>query len=138
MSRIVANRHPMLPFVEGNVAGLAARTLRWLEKIGFPNTPKDVRQVLGRDRFQPDSGNWKPGYGLIDAEDAEWDAELKEVGLDLDPVFTLKAWRSLVAMGRTGALKDRRVLFWNTYNSFDYASYARTILPEEAIRNAAI
>jgi 1-aminocyclopropane-1-carboxylate deaminase/D-cysteine desulfhydrase-like pyridoxal-dependent ACC family enzyme len=45
---------------------------------------------------------------------------LKEAGLSLDPVFTLKAWRSLLTMSQTGALKNKKVLFWNTYNSFDY------------------
>ena len=46
--------------------------------------------------------------------------ELNEAGLSLDPVFTLKAWRSLLTMSQTGALKNKKVLFWNTYNSFDY------------------
>jgi len=45
---------------------------------------------------------------------------LKEAGLTLDPVFTLKAWRSLLTMSQAGALKNKKVLFWNTYNSFDY------------------
>ena len=50
-----------------------------------------------------------------------WGIELKEAGLNLDPVFTLKAWRSLLTLPRAGALKDKKVLFWNTYNSFDNA-----------------
>jgi 1-aminocyclopropane-1-carboxylate deaminase/D-cysteine desulfhydrase-like pyridoxal-dependent ACC family enzyme len=68
----------------------------------------------------PDSTSWQPGYGLIEAADGERAKELREAGLTLDPVFTLKAWRSLLTMSQAGALKNKMVLFWNTYNSFDY------------------
>lgn len=70
--------------------------------------------------FVPDSTSWQPGYGLVEAADVAWANELEEAGLILDPVFTLKAWRSLLTMSKAGALKNKKVLFWNTYNSFDY------------------
>jgi 1-aminocyclopropane-1-carboxylate deaminase/D-cysteine desulfhydrase-like pyridoxal-dependent ACC family enzyme len=57
---------------------------------------------------------------LVNASDLAWAEELKAAGLSLDPVFTLKTWRSLLAMSRSGALKNKKVLFWNTYNAFDY------------------
>jgi len=120
LTRWVANRQPSLPFVEGNVARLARSTVEWLHKIRFPGISPDALSVMQHEIFVPDSTSWKPGYGLIEPADSERAKELKEAGLSLDPVFTLKAWRSLLTMSQTGALKNKKVLFWNTYNSFDY------------------
>jgi 1-aminocyclopropane-1-carboxylate deaminase/D-cysteine desulfhydrase-like pyridoxal-dependent ACC family enzyme len=120
LTRWLVNRQPTLPFVEGNVAKLARSTVEWLHKVGFPGISPDVLRVMQRDIFVPDSTSWAPGYGLIKRADDEWATELKEAGLSLDPVFTLKAWRSMLTMSQTGALKNKNVLFWNTYNSFDF------------------
>jgi 1-aminocyclopropane-1-carboxylate deaminase/D-cysteine desulfhydrase-like pyridoxal-dependent ACC family enzyme len=120
LTRWVVNRQPSVPFVEGNVTQLARGTVDWLQMIRFPGISPDVLRVLQRESFVPDSTSWEPGYGLIEPGDGERAKELKEAGLTLDPVFTLKAWRSLLTMSQTGALKTKRVLFWNTFNSFDY------------------
>lgn len=120
LTRWVVNRQPSLPFVEGNVAKLARRTVEWLQKIHFPGISPDVLREMQHEIFVPDSTSWEPGYGLVEANDVTWANELKEAGLNLDPVFTLKAWRSLLTMSQAGALKNKKVLFWNTYNSFDY------------------
>ena len=120
LTRWVVNRQPSVPFVEGNVAQLARSTVEWLHKIRFPGISPDALRVMPRETFLPDSTSWAPGYGLIEPADHERAKELKEAGLSLDPVFTLKAWRSLLTMSQAGALKNKKVLFWNTYNSFDY------------------
>jgi len=120
LTRWVVNRQPSVPFVEGNVAQLARSTVEWLHKIGFPGISPDVLRVMQHETFVPDSTSWEPGYGLIEPADGERAKELKEAGLSLDPVFTLKAWRSLLTMSQTGALKNKKILFWNTFNSFDY------------------
>jgi 1-aminocyclopropane-1-carboxylate deaminase/D-cysteine desulfhydrase-like pyridoxal-dependent ACC family enzyme len=120
LTRWVVNRQPSVPFVEGNVAQLARSTVEWLHKIRFPGISPDALRVMQHETFLPDSTSWAPGYGLIEPADDERAKELKEAGLSLDPVFTLKAWRSLLTMSQTGALKNKKVLFWNTYNSFDY------------------
>jgi 1-aminocyclopropane-1-carboxylate deaminase/D-cysteine desulfhydrase-like pyridoxal-dependent ACC family enzyme len=119
LTRWVANRQPSVPFVEGNVAQLARSTVEWLQKIRFPGISPDALRIM-HETFVPDSTSWQPGYGLIEPADGERAKELKEAGLSLDPVFTLKAWRSLLTMSQTGALKNKKVLFWNTFNSFDY------------------
>jgi 1-aminocyclopropane-1-carboxylate deaminase/D-cysteine desulfhydrase-like pyridoxal-dependent ACC family enzyme len=126
--RFVANQQPALPFVEGNVVRLARLTIDWLKEIGFPGAPTAVEHVIRPEAFLADSQSWSPGYGLLRPADVEWREELEAAGLNLDPVFTLKAWRSMVAMSEAGALKNKRVLFWNTYNSFDYAAYAQSLL----------
>jgi 1-aminocyclopropane-1-carboxylate deaminase/D-cysteine desulfhydrase-like pyridoxal-dependent ACC family enzyme len=138
LSRLVANQQPSSPFVEGNVKKLAHRATAWLNKIGFPGGALDVDRVLRRETFLPDSNNWSPGYGLIQATDAAWREELGSAGLMLDPVFTLKAWRSFVAMAQTGILKNKRVLFWNTYNSFDYNAYMQSLLSGLDHRHATL
>jgi 1-aminocyclopropane-1-carboxylate deaminase/D-cysteine desulfhydrase-like pyridoxal-dependent ACC family enzyme len=120
LARWLVNRQPSLPFVEGNVARLARSTVEWLHKIRFPGISSDVLRVMQQEIFVPDSTSWKPGYGLVEGADLAWADELKQAGLSLDPVFTLKAWRSMLTMSEAGALKNKKVLFWNTYNSFDY------------------
>ena len=120
LMRWVVNRQPSVPFVEGNVAQLARSTVEWLHKIRFPGISPDVLRGMQHGTFVPDSTSWEPGYGLIEPADGERAKELKEAGLSLDPVFTLKAWRSLLTMSQTGALKNKKILFWNTFNSFDY------------------
>jgi hypothetical protein len=130
VSRMVANQQPSLPFVEGNVNKLADKAIDWLKKIQFPGIEADSRQLLRREAFLPDSNSWDPGYGLVQKTDVAWKEELESAGLRLDSVFTLKAWRSLVSMAQSGALKNKRVLFWNTYNSFDYGGYAQPFLSD--------
>jgi 1-aminocyclopropane-1-carboxylate deaminase/D-cysteine desulfhydrase-like pyridoxal-dependent ACC family enzyme len=43
-------------------------------------------------------------------------------GLHLDPTYTGKTLAALLARGAEGALADRTVLFWNTYNSRDISA----------------
>jgi 1-aminocyclopropane-1-carboxylate deaminase/D-cysteine desulfhydrase-like pyridoxal-dependent ACC family enzyme len=120
LTRLLINQQPSLPLVEGNVARLARSTVEWLHKIRFPGISPDALRMMQHEIFVPDSNSWEPGYGLVEDADLIRAKELKEAGLSLDPVFTLKAWRSLLTMSGTGALKNKKVLFWNTYNSFDY------------------
>jgi 1-aminocyclopropane-1-carboxylate deaminase/D-cysteine desulfhydrase-like pyridoxal-dependent ACC family enzyme len=120
LTRLLVNRQPSVPFVQGNVAKLARSTVDWLQRINFPGISPDVLSAMEHEMFMPDSTSWGPGYGLVESADVAWADQLKEAGIGLDPVFTLKAWRSLLTMSKAGALKDKKVLFWNTYNSFDY------------------
>ena len=138
VSRLVANQQPLTPFVEGNVARLAGKTLDWLKSIDFPGLPASVQELLRPEAFQPDSSSWAPGYGLINASDEAWRDDLAAAGVKLDPVFTLKAWRSLTAMADAGALKNKRILFWNTYNAFDYAGNASPVAREPGDGHATL
>lgn len=137
-SRLVANQRPELPFVEGNVARLAHLTINWLHEIGFPGAPTAVEHVIRPEAFLADSRSWSPGYGLLHPADIQWREELEAAGLRLDSVFTLKAWRSMVAMAEAGALKNKRVLFWNTYNSFDYDAFIQPLFSNHGDNHAFI
>ena len=121
LTRWLMNRQPGTPLVEGNVIKLAQSTAAWLQKIRFPGISPEVLRRVQDDIFSPNSDSWAPGYGLVESADIAWADELKDAGLTLDPVFTLKAWRSLLKKSRNGELKDKKVVFWNTYNSFDFA-----------------
>jgi 1-aminocyclopropane-1-carboxylate deaminase/D-cysteine desulfhydrase-like pyridoxal-dependent ACC family enzyme len=121
LTRWLLNREPSLPLVEGNVVQLARSTAKWLHEIRFPRISSDVVGRIWDENFVPDSHSWAPGYGLIESTDVAWAEELKAEGLQLDPVFTAKAWRSLLSMSKAGALKNKKVIFWNTYNNFDYS-----------------
>lgn len=138
ISRMVANQQPSQPFVQGNVTKLAHSAVEWLNKIGFPGGTFEVERLLRADAFMADSTSWQPGYGLVQPSDVAWRDELEAVGLKLDPVFTLKTWRSLVGMADAGALKGKRVLFWNTYNAFDYIDNALPLLSGLKASHAAL
>ena len=118
LTRWLINRQPSVPFVQGNVTKLARSTVDWLHKIRFPGISSDTFDAI-QENFVPDSTSWHPGYGLVEQADQERAKELEQAGLSLDPVFTLKTWRSMLTMSQAGALKNKKVLFWNTYNSFD-------------------
>jgi len=119
MTRWLLNGQPSMPFVEGNVAKLARSTVDWLQKIRFPGISADSLAAIQKS-FVPDSSSWAPGYGLVESPDIAWANELNDAGLTVDPVFTMKAWRSMLTMSEAGMLKNQKVLFWNTYNKFDY------------------
>jgi 1-aminocyclopropane-1-carboxylate deaminase/D-cysteine desulfhydrase-like pyridoxal-dependent ACC family enzyme len=138
LSRIVANQQPFQPFVKGNVLRLAHATVPWLREIGFPGGIPNADRLLRRKAFLADSTSWGPGYGRVHEADLEWQHELGRAGLKLDPVFTLKAWRSMISMSQAGALKGKRVLFWNTYNAFDYVDNTLPLLSGLDSRHAAL
>jgi 1-aminocyclopropane-1-carboxylate deaminase/D-cysteine desulfhydrase-like pyridoxal-dependent ACC family enzyme len=138
LSRMVANQQPSLPFTVGNVVKLAHTAVEWLNKVQFPGAVPNVDRLLRQEAFIADTASWEPGYGLVRATDVAWQQELEAAGLKLDPVFTLKAWRSLVSMAQSGALKDKRVLFWNTYNAFDYVNNALPLLSGLGSSHAAL
>ncbi|HNR32188.1 MAG TPA: pyridoxal-phosphate dependent enzyme [Candidatus Hydrogenedentes bacterium] len=60
------------------------------------------------------------GYGVSTPADAEAVRLLHETaGVLLDHTYTGKAFAALIADARAGRLRDKNVLFWNTYNSRD-------------------
>ena len=60
-----------------------------------------------------------PGYGAFDPRVADAVALAREHGLVLDDTYTGKAFAALIADAAAGALAGARVLFWDTFNSYD-------------------
>jgi D-cysteine desulfhydrase len=59
------------------------------------------------------------GYGVYSPEGVEAARLAATAGLALDGTYTAKAFAALVADARSGALADKRVVFWNTFSSVD-------------------
>lgn len=89
------------------VRRLIAEAARWLERRGVRAKAEDavpvrlVRSQLGT------------GYGVASAQSLAAVELLRSEGLDLEPIYTGKAFAGLLAdAARSG--RPRRVLFWNT------------------------
>jgi hypothetical protein len=83
-------------------------------------------------------GFYGAGYGTPMPEAAAA-VELARVhGLTLDCTYTGRAFAALIAEAATGALADKRVVFWDTFDSHDFAQRLSgvhsTSLPESFAR----
>ncbi len=78
----------------------------------FPAFDDPFVNIQPRDEFLG------PGYAIPTPAAREAIELLKRhAGLALDDTYTGKAMAALIADARSGALADRRVLFWHSYNS---------------------
>jgi len=69
------------------------------------------------------SGYEKRKDGLLNTRGAEAIRRAKEAeNLQLDEMFTANAFAALLADGERGALQDKTVLWWNSYNSRDFSA----------------
>jgi 1-aminocyclopropane-1-carboxylate deaminase/D-cysteine desulfhydrase-like pyridoxal-dependent ACC family enzyme len=83
----------------------------------FPSSRFDERRVSIRDEFFG-SGYAVPSNGTEEA----LRLAAEHAGLHLDVAYTGKALACLIADARRGALADKRVVFWNTYNATDLSA----------------
>ena len=120
LTRLIANRQPQLPFGLGNLYHLGETTLAWLKRNGFPVTFPTIETLI-ESRLEIDNNAWLPGYGTM-SKTAQYlyDTALNE-NLLLDNTFTIKTLQALVDRSKQGVLKEKTVLFWNSYNRFDYS-----------------
>lgn len=59
-----------------------------------------------------------PGYARFTRQGLDAiDEARRTLGLELDPTYTAKAFAALLADLHAGRLRDRRVMFWDTYSS---------------------
>ncbi len=63
-------------------------------------------------------------YGRPTAEGDEAVADAAKMGIRLETTYTGKAFAALVVDAKSGRLKGKRVLFWNTFSSVDLTSLA--------------
>lgn len=62
------------------------------------------------------------GYGCVTEEGLKAMSLLQQVeGIKLDTIYTAKAFACLLDDAGKGELRDKAVLFWNTYNSRDFS-----------------
>ncbi|MHB8049959.1 MAG: 1-aminocyclopropane-1-carboxylate deaminase/D-cysteine desulfhydrase [Coriobacteriia bacterium] len=60
------------------------------------------------------------GYGTPMTEAEAAVARARALGLTLDGTYTGRAFAALIADAATGALADKRVVFWDTFDSHDF------------------
>jgi len=82
----------------------------------FPGIPFSAEDFTVRDDF------CGPGYAVFTEEGREAiEFAARHTGLKLEGTYTGKTFAALSADARRGVLTDRTVLFWNTYNSYDFS-----------------
>ncbi len=118
-SKVVAVR--VVPFEIANhrkMKILFDKTSRFLNRAD----PSFPRYELTEDEIIINEGFFGGRYGLFTREsaDAVSYADKKE-GIKLEGTYTGKALAALIDDAKRNFLKDRVVLFWNTYNSRDFS-----------------
>jgi 1-aminocyclopropane-1-carboxylate deaminase/D-cysteine desulfhydrase-like pyridoxal-dependent ACC family enzyme len=87
------------------------------------NDPSFPLLKISESNFHIRSGYEREKDSLINAAGAQAMARAKELAnLQLDEMFTANAFAALLADGESGALQDKTVLWWNTYNSIDFSA----------------
>lgn len=67
-------------------------------------------------------------YALFTKEGVEAVACIDRYGgIKLEGTYTRKAFAALIDAGRKSSLRDKVLLFWNTYNSLDFSKAIATI-----------
>lgn len=101
---------------------LAAKTLALLRQAdsSVPDIPLTRADYPARDGF------FGERYGLYTAESAQAIATMQELtGIRIEGTYTGKAFAALIHDARAGKLAGKNVLFWNTYNSWDFSAEIR-------------
>ena len=128
-ARLVVNQDIDTPFLVANAQSLLDKALEWLSRMGLV---PDCRQTcFGRDLlrrgFLYDNVSWRPEYGKMTPEIQREATAAARAGLILDDTFTAKSFHTLKLYAENNLLRNKSVLFWNTYQRFPL----NTLLPED-------
>ena len=83
----------------------------------FPHAPFPSDSLQFRNEF------YGPGYAVYTEEGLRAVRRIKETeGIRLEGVYTGKTFAAVLADAQAGLLRDQTVLFWNTYNSYDFGA----------------
>ncbi len=101
-----------------NGAELAMKTMALLRQAD--SSVPDISIASGD--FPARDGFFGDRYGQYTEESAQAVATMKEhAGLHIEGTYTGKAFAALIADAQAGKLAGKNVLFWNTYNSWDFS-----------------
>ena len=118
--RLAANGDSNTPFLVANAAGLLDKALVWLNRMGLASKERPAasgQEVLSRN-FAYDNVTWHPEYGRVTPQIQRESAEASRSGLVLDNTFTAKSFHTMRVYAENGLLKNKSVLFWNTYQRY--------------------
>ena len=103
-------------------AALSMKTLALLQRAdaSVPAVPLTSGDYPARDGFFGDR------YGLYTEESAKAIGIMQEnAGIRIEGTYTGKAFAALMHDAQAGTLAGKNVLFWNTYNSWDFSAEIR-------------
>ena len=103
-------------------AELAAKTLTLLQQAdsSVPTFSLSSEDYPARDEF------FGERYGLYTDESAQAIATMEvHAGIRIEGTYTGKAFAALIDDAQAGKLAGKNVLFWNTYNSWDFSDEIR-------------
>jgi D-cysteine desulfhydrase len=99
-------------------------TSAFLHKLdpSFPKLDCRLEDLEIRNEFLGD------GYAQFTAKDVESARLMREhCGIIMNGTYSAKAFAAVIDDARKGVVKDKTILFWNTYNSRDLSSRAASI-----------
>ncbi|WP_091680207.1 pyridoxal-phosphate dependent enzyme [Methylocapsa palsarum] len=126
LAKLVVNGDIGAPFDIAHACHLLEESLPWARKLGLVEDDITPAKIL-KGRLFYDNETWLPAYGKMNKRVAERAGLANDLGLVLDGTFSAKAFDTLGSFAERGLLKNKRILFWNTYQRFPF----ETILPQD-------
>ncbi len=100
-----------------------AKLFRETNELLRSNDPSFPELEISESDFNIRGGYEREKTSLANSAGAKAVERAKEwANLQLDEMFTANAFAALLADGESGALQDKTVLWWNSYNSRDFSS----------------
>jgi len=94
------------------------------EKLLQKNDPSFPSTDFNQANFEIRNEFYGNGYALSTKDSiAAFNFIREKEGVILDPTYSSKALAALISDAENGQLKDKTVLYWNTYNSFDMTPF---------------
>jgi D-cysteine desulfhydrase len=115
---ITVGAHPQKYDFASKMAGFCSKTACYLNSLdpGFPRFEYSEGDAAIRDDFV----GKRDDYRMEERKEAI-DIMKKTEGIELDSVYTGRTLACLIEDARKGQLRNKVVLFWNTFNSRDFS-----------------
>jgi 1-aminocyclopropane-1-carboxylate deaminase/D-cysteine desulfhydrase-like pyridoxal-dependent ACC family enzyme len=98
------------------------KLFRETNELLLSNDPSFSQLEISESDFIIRSGYERSENSLLNASGAQAMKRAEADNLQLDEMFSANAFAALLADGEAGQLRDKIVLWWNSYNSRDFSS----------------
>jgi len=100
-----------------------AKLFRETNELLRSNDPSFPELQISESDFHIHGGYEREKDSLVNSAGVRAMERAKELAnLQLDEMFTANAFATLLADGESGALQDKTILWWNSYNSVDFST----------------
>jgi D-cysteine desulfhydrase len=104
-----------------------AKLFRETNELLHSHDPSFPNFEVSENDFDVRYGFKRPKGGLLSKAGTQAMKQAKELtNLQLDEMFTANAFTALITVADKGLLKDKTVLWWNSYNSIDFSDQIAT------------